>query len=59
MRREWDWQTFFHNCSFFKVRAGYKLFIAGYSRQEAGIIAGGSRDSNAIELFEAVCALRK
>jgi DNA polymerase-1 len=38
---------------FFKARPGYKLVIADYSQQEARIIAGLSRDSNAMELFKA------
>lgn len=39
--------------SFFKARPGYKLIIADFSQQEARIIAGLSKDPNAIELFKA------
>ena len=37
---------------FFKARPGYKLVIADYSQQEARIIAGLSKDTNAMELFK-------
>jgi len=39
--------------SFHKALPGYKLVIADYTRQEAIIIAGLSKDEIAIELYEA------